>query len=91
MKLRFASVWLVLTALGLFVPELRADESHIADEIAGLGDAAPAKRDAAAEALWAMGRAAEPALEAATKDGSLPSRANMCRRQSLSRLPTKCS
>ncbi len=42
-----------------------ADDAQTAALIAALGDPTPAKREAASDALFAMGRAAESALEAA--------------------------
>jgi hypothetical protein len=44
----------------------RGDDGQIAENVAALGDQNPARRDAAEDALCAMGRRAEPALETAT-------------------------
>jgi tetratricopeptide (TPR) repeat protein len=53
-------------ALAVPLTATRADDDPtIAADIAALGDLKPSTRDAAAEALWAMGRSAEPALEGA--------------------------
>jgi tetratricopeptide (TPR) repeat protein len=65
---RIARVYLV-SAMALLGPMAvaHADNSQIAENVAALGDQNPAKRDAAQDALCALGRRAEPALEAAAK------------------------
>jgi tetratricopeptide (TPR) repeat protein len=65
-KVRGAWICVITTTLWAPFPAARADESTIAGDIAALGDLKPATREAAAAALGAMGRDAEPALQAAS-------------------------
>ena len=67
MKLAAFCLWSLIATSAIPPCAARADDDpQVAAQIQMLGDPTPAKRDAAAEALLAMGRAAEPALERAT-------------------------